>query len=79
MYRGRKAFLSWTMTSCLTIASALGVVIVSHTLQTPQAAIASAAPTTSTVASTSSTVAPTTYTITYHGDDGAASRSGFDN
>jgi hypothetical protein len=69
MYRGRRAMISWTMTTMLTVASALGVVAVSHAILAPAAVSASPA----------TIVAPTTthkvvYT-TYRGDDGSAGSS----
>ena len=65
MYRGRRAVISWSMTSVLTFAAALGAVAVGHTLQTPPVAAASAAPSSSTVASAPTTGTPTTYTASY--------------
>ena len=50
MYRGTKAIRSWTMAGLLTVASGVGIVAVSHSLQTPLTVVANPAPTSSTAA-----------------------------
>lgn len=69
MYRGRRAVISWTMTTMLTVASALGVVAVSHAVQTPLTSASAA-----TTAASTATTHPVVYT-TYRGDDGSSNSS----
>ena len=74
--------VSWTMTTMLTVASALGVVAVSHAILAP--ASVSASPV---VTATSTGAATNTHKVvytTYRGDDGSSSAarsatSGYDN
>lgn len=62
MYRGTKVIRSWTMAGLLTVASGVGIVAVSHSLQTPLAATAAPA-----VASTSASLV--SYSSPVGGDD----------
>lgn len=81
MYRGRKVIMSWVTAGALTVASGVGAVVASQTLQSSSAAPSTAVTTPSTATGTNPTTAQPSVGLTTlrpptGGDDGSYRTSG---